>query len=46
MTGFPVAFGFPTGHVDYNLPLIEGAQVTLKVSPELTTLKSFAPTNH
>lgn len=30
---FPVAFGVPVGHVDHNLPLIEGADVTLKVSP-------------
>lgn len=30
----PVAFDVPVGHVDHNLPLIEGATVTLKVSPE------------
>ena len=30
---FPVAFNAPIGHVDHNIPLIEGAKVTLKVSP-------------
>ena len=30
---FPVAFNVPVGHVDHNIPLIEGAPVTLKVSP-------------
>ncbi|MCM1068189.1 MAG: LD-carboxypeptidase [Muribaculaceae bacterium] len=30
---FPVAFNAPIGHVDHNVPLIEGATVTLKVSP-------------
>lgn len=29
---YPVAFNVPVGHVDHNLPLIEGADVTLKVS--------------
>lgn len=29
----PVAFDAPIGHVDHNIPLIEGATVTLKVSP-------------
>lgn len=30
---FPVAFGAPIGHVDHNIPLIESAKITLKVSP-------------
>lgn len=30
---YPVAFGVPVGHVDHNLPMIESADVTLKVSP-------------
>lgn len=30
---FPVAFNAPIGHVDHNIPLIESATVTLKVSP-------------
>lgn len=30
---YPVAFNVPIGHVDHNIPLIESAQVTLKVSP-------------
>ncbi|MCH5221419.1 MAG: LD-carboxypeptidase [Muribaculaceae bacterium] len=29
---FPIAFNVPTGHVDHNIPLIESAKVTLKVS--------------
>ena len=33
---FPVAFNAPIGHVDDNLPLIESAKVTLKVSPSGT----------
>ena len=30
---YPVAYNVPVGHVDHNLPLIESATVTLKVSP-------------
>lgn len=30
---YPIAFDVPVGHVDHNVPLIESAQVTLKVSP-------------
>lgn len=30
---FPVAFNAPIGHVDHNIPLIESAKITLKVSP-------------
>ena len=30
---FPVAYNVPVGHVDHNIPLIESAKVTLKVSP-------------
>lgn len=30
---FPIAYGVPVGHVDHNIPLIENATVTLKVSP-------------
>ncbi|MDE6277509.1 MAG: LD-carboxypeptidase [Muribaculaceae bacterium] len=33
---YPVAFGAPIGHVFHNIPVIEGAQVTLKVNPEGT----------
>lgn len=29
---FPIAFNVPVGHVDHNIPLIESAPVTLKVS--------------
>lgn len=31
LAGLPVAFGFPVGHVDDNLPLTEGAEVTLSI---------------
>jgi muramoyltetrapeptide carboxypeptidase len=30
---YPIAFNAPVGHVFHNIPLIEGAKVTLKVSP-------------
>lgn len=30
---FPVAYNVPIGHVDHNIPVIESATVTLKVSP-------------
>lgn len=30
LSDIPVAFGFPTGHVDHNLPLVEGATVCLE----------------
>lgn len=30
---YPVAFNVPIGHVDHNLPMIEGARITLKVTP-------------
>lgn len=33
---FPVAFDFPVGHVDENMPLIEGAYVTLSVADPVT----------
>jgi len=29
---FPVCYGFPAGHIDNNLPLIMGAEVTFEVS--------------
>ncbi len=34
----PVAFNFPTGHVDCNLPLIEGERVKLTVTPDKVSL--------
>jgi len=36
---FPVCYDFPTGHVEENYPLIEGATVKLKVMPEKVTLE-------
>lgn len=38
---FPVAFNVPIGHVDHNIPLIESAKVTLKVSPSGTNSLIF-----
>ena len=35
---FPVAYGFPAGHTDDNLPLALGAHVRLAISPETTIL--------
>lgn len=35
---YPVAFNVPIGHVDHNVPLIESAEVTLKVT---TTGRNF-----
>lgn len=35
ITGIPVAFNFPVGHVSKNYPLIEGARVRLTVEPPL-----------
>lgn len=37
--GIPVAFGFPSGHGTLNLPLIEGASVTLTVTQEGSRLE-------
>lgn len=34
----PIAFNFPIGHTDRNLPIIEGCQATLNVSKEHVTL--------
>lgn len=36
--GYPVAFNFPIGHIDRNLPLIEGATATLTVTATHTHL--------
>lgn len=35
----PVAFGCPIGHVDYNVPVVEGSWATLTITPEEVTLK-------
>lgn len=40
VTGIPVAFDFPVGHVALNYPLIEGAAVRLSVSSEGVALQS------
>ncbi|MGN1245411.1 MAG: LD-carboxypeptidase [Muribaculaceae bacterium] len=36
--GYPVAFDFPVGHIDRNLPLVEGSTATLSVTSTGTTL--------
>ncbi len=38
----PVAFDFPVGHNNLNVPLVEGMNVSLKVSPYVALLKSQA----
>lgn len=35
---YPVCFNFPSGHVDYNLPLILGAESTLTVNSQTSEL--------
>ena len=37
-SNFPVAFGFPAGHTDDNLPLLLGAPALLEVTPDTTRL--------
>lgn len=34
----PVAYNYPVGHVDHNLPIIQGATATLTITPQTTTL--------
>ena len=34
----PVALHFPIGHVDRNLPIVEGAQATLEVGEQRVNL--------
>lgn len=36
--GYPVAMGFPIGHIDSNLPIVEGAHATLTTTGSTTTL--------
>ena len=38
---FPVCFNFPTGHVDYNLPLILGTNVKLEVTEKKSQLSFY-----
>ena len=35
----PMAFDFPVGHIDENVPMLEGADVRLEVTDNVTTLK-------
>ena len=39
--GIPVCFGFPAGHVEINMPLIEGAQAELTVAADGTRLQFY-----
>ena len=32
--GFPVSYNFPIGHIDENLPVVEGSRVELSVTPQ------------
>lgn len=36
---YPVCFDFPAGHVDYNLPLMLGANIQLEVTKDFSQLK-------
>ncbi len=35
----PVAFNVPVGHVDHNVPIVEGSNAVLDITPEGVTLK-------
>ena len=37
--GYPVAMGFPIGHIDGNVPIVEGSHATLAVTAPGTTLQ-------
>lgn len=39
--GFPVAFGFPIGHVDHNIPMTCSSKVVLEVSSDKTLLSTI-----
>lgn len=41
--GYPVAFNVPIGHIDENLPIIEGVEVELDVMPDATLLDFKKP---
>ena len=38
---FPVAFGFPIGHVDHNIPMTCSSKVALDVSSDMTLLSTI-----
>ncbi len=40
--GYPVCFGFPVGHIPMNLPLINGAKVSLEVGRKETRLNYYS----
>lgn len=37
---YPVAYNFPVGHVDHNVPMVCSSKVQLKVTPQSTTLRT------
>lgn len=39
--GIPVAFDFPCGHIDTNMPLLEGIKVSLEVTASAVTLRQI-----
>ena len=42
LNGVPVAFNFPVGHVDYNLPLVEGCMAELEITSKNVKLRMSA----
>lgn len=41
LNGIPVAYRFPVGHVVGNYPMIEGAQVELRVGKDMVELHTI-----
>ncbi len=41
LTGFPVVYDFPCGHIEGNMPLVEGAMTCLKTYPYSAELKQY-----
>lgn len=41
LTKIPVAFGVPVGHIEGNMPFIEGARIKLSVTPDNTIIRNL-----
>lgn len=41
LTKIPVAFGVPVGHIEGNMPLIEGVRIKLSVTPDKTIIRNL-----